>query len=455
MIRAAAPEPLPGNPYTPQSGDVSIRVERYELALKYRMQNNRLSGTATLSIRTAVPLTAFSLDLVGLRVSKVTVRGDKQARFKQSDRKLKVTLSKRVEVGDEIALEVVYEGAPRPRRSRWGVIGWEELEDGIIVASQPTGAPTWFPCNDHPGDKASYRIQVSVDSNYDVVATGSLTSKRASGGLTTWVYEEAAPTARYLVTLQIGRYQREDVQLAGVAGHLHYPHSLARRVGTDLADLAKMMGTFELTFGPYPFDTYAVIVTADDLEIPLEAQGMAIFGANQIDGARGQERLVAHELAHQWFGNSVGVAGWQHIWLNEGFACYAEWIWSEASGAESADELARHYWRSLSRLPQDLLLGDPGAADMFDDRVYKRGALTLHALRLTIGDSAFFEILTSWTQKKRSSVASTAEFLEHAAAVVPAAPLHELFDAWLYQLALPELPAGAPARVSRLPRQRL
>ncbi|MGF0121381.1 MULTISPECIES: hypothetical protein [unclassified Pseudoclavibacter] len=191
MNRAAALEPLPGNPYTPQSGDVSIRVEHYDLTLKYRMQNNRLSGTATLSIRATVPLTAFSLDLVGLRVSKVAARGDKQARFKQSDRKLKVTLSKPVEAGAAITLEVVYEGAPRPRRSRWGTIGWEELEDGIIVASQPTGAPTWFPCNDHPADKASYRIQVSVDSNYDVVATGALHSRRSSGGLTTWVYEEA------------------------------------------------------------------------------------------------------------------------------------------------------------------------------------------------------------------------------------------------------------------------
>ncbi|GAB3304071.1 M1 family metallopeptidase [Pseudoclavibacter terrae] len=450
MNRAAAREPLPGNPYTPQSGDVSIRVEHYDLALKYRMQNNRLSGTATLSLRATVPLTAFALDLVGLRVSKVAVRGDKQARFKQSDRKLKITLSKPVEAGAAITLEVVYEGAPRPRRSRWGTIGWEELEDGIIVASQPTGAPTWFPCNDHPADKASYRIQVSVDSNYDVVATGSLRSRRSAGGLTTWVYEEGAPTASYLVTLQIGRYRREDVQLAGVDGHLHYPTALARRVGTDLADVSRMMETFELTFGPYPFDSYAVIVTADDLEIPLEAQGMAIFGANQIDGARGQERLVAHELAHQWFGNSVGVGGWQHIWLNEGFACYAEWIWAEASGAESADQLARHYWRSLSALPQDLLLGDPGAADMFDDRVYKRGALTLHALRLTVGDSAFFEILTSWTVEKRFSVASTAEFIEHAAAVVPDAPLQELFDAWLYQLALPDLPSAVRAKVTRL-----
>ncbi|WP_424465766.1 M1 family metallopeptidase [Pseudoclavibacter helvolus] len=454
MIPAAAPAPLPGNPYTPQSGDVSIRVEHYELTLKYRMQNNRLSGTATLSIRTTVPLAAFSLDLVGLRASKVNVRGDKQARFSQSDRKLKISLSKRIEAGRDITVDVVYEGAPRPRRSRWGTIGWEELEDGVIVASQPTGAPTWFPCNDHPANKASYRIQVSVDRNYDVVATGQLRSKRSTGGLTTWVYEEAAPTASYLVTLQIGRYRREDVQLAGVASHLHYPPALARRVGTDFADLAKMMGTFELTFGPYPFDTYAVIVTADELEIPLEAQGMAIFGANQIDGARGQERLVAHELAHQWFGNSVGVAGWQHIWLNEGFACYAEWIWSEASGAETADQLARHYWQALAALPQDVLLGDPGAADMFDDRVYKRGALTLHALRLTVGDTAFFEILITWTHTKRSSVASTAEFLEHAAARVPELPLQELFDAWLYQLALPDLPPVTPARAARSPRER-
>ena len=150
--------------------------------------------------------------------------------------------------------------------------------------------------------------------------------------------------------------------------------------------------------GPYPFAAYTVVVTDDELEIPLEAQGLSIFGANHLDGRLGRERLVAHELAHQWFGNSLTLGRWRDIWLHEGFACYAEWLWSEESRRAVGRRHARRGTTRGSRpLPQDLVLGDPGPELMFDDRVYKRGALTLHALRLTVGDDAFFDALRAWT----------------------------------------------------------
>src|SRR3954453_22311993 len=111
---------------------------------------------------------------------------------------------------------------------------------------------------------------------------------------------------------------------------------------------------------------------------------MSIFGSNHLDGRRTHERLVVHELAHQWFGNSLTIADWSHIWLNEGFATYAEWLWSDLSGGVPVDAQARHWHAKLRSMPADFVLADPGAVRIFDTRVYKRGGLALHALRSRI-----------------------------------------------------------------------
>lgn len=229
------------------------------------------------------------------------------------------------------------------------------------------------------------------------------------------------------------------MDLGGIPGALIYPPHLRRRVKHDFGRLGEMMALFEDAFGPYPLAKYVAVITDDDLEIPIEAQGMATFGANHADGHHGSDRLIAHELAHQWFGNSVTPKQWRHIWLNEGFACYSEWMWSQASGAESTDALAEHYHKRLAGLPQDILVGDPGAVDMFDDRIYKRGALTVHALRRTVGEKTFRALVRSWTHEMRHGVADTEEFIAHAERIAGRS-LRPLFQAWLFQTRLPALP---------------
>ncbi len=435
---------MSGDRYTPQSGDASIGVDHYDLALDYKASTNRLSGTAVIRVRAAAAISTVSLDLVGLRASKVLVDGRRAPAFHQSDRKLRVTLPAPLETGDGVELTVVYGGAPRPRRSRWGTIGWEELEDGALVASQPTGSPTWFPCNDVPSDKATYALTISTDAAYTVVASGVRVDKGGRGSTATWRFEQSIPTPTYLMTVVLGRFVEETVALDDRTGRLFYPRPLADRVHADFADLGAMMALFQDRFGPYPLPEYTIVVTADDLEIPLESQGIGVFGASHIDGVGGLERLIAHELAHQWFGNSVGVAAWSDIWLNEGFACYAEWIWSEHSGADTAHERAVHHHDRLDALPQDLLLRDPGPDLMFDDRVYKRGALALHALRLTAGDEAFFALLRAWCAQHASGTATTDEFVALAEELSPV-PVSDLLHDWLDELPLPALPRAGRA----------
>ncbi len=428
-----------GDPYTPGSGSPDYRVVSYDLDLKYRVATNRLEGTAIITATSVVALPRIVLDLSRLTVTKVRLAGTRTVRFAQTANKLTVTPPTPVAAGTTFVLTVDYSGAPVPRPSRWGPLGWEELDDGVLVAGQPTGAPSWFPCNDDVADKATYRIRVATEQAYTVICNGVLADHRVVAGRGVWQYVQEEPTATYLATLQIGRYERTIASFDGVPGVLAYPAPLQARVLTDFAAVTPMMALFQRLFGPYPFAGYTVVITADDLEIPLESQSLATFGANHADGLGKSERLVAHELAHQWFGNSVGLASWGHIWLNEGFACYAEWLWSENSGGPSADTMARQFRRLLVSLPTDLVLGDPGPEEMFDDRVYKRGALALHALRRTLGDEVFFDLLRTWTAQRAHGTATTDDFRALAATVSPK-PLDTLFENWLFATAVPRLP---------------
>jgi aminopeptidase N len=428
------------DPYLPHNGNFGYRVSRYELDLEYKVAINRLAGTATITAVTLAALRTFTLDLSdALSVAKVSVNGRRPASFSCSGNKLHITLSSALPAGAAMTIAVRYGGTPRPIRSYWGEVGFEELSEGVLVAGQPNGAASWFPCDDHPSSKASYRIQISTENPYRAIANGELKSRRTRAAMTTWVYELAEPTSTYLITLQIGMYEAYRLQKSPVLMQAALPARLKRNFDHDFGRQPEMMKLFGKLFGPYPLSTgYTVVVTDDDLEIPLEAQGISIFGANHCDGQRGSERLIAHELAHQWFGNSVTARRWRDIWLHEGFACYAEWLWSEGSGGQTADEWAQHYHERLSDSPHDLLLSDPGPRDMFDDRVYKRGALTLHALRGVIGDDNFFALLRDWTKRHRHSTAVTDDFTGLAANYADVS-LRPLWDAWLYSEDVPAL----------------
>ena len=431
------------DPYLPAHGNGGYRVEHYDLDVGYKLAANRLTGRAVLTAVADAPLSRFSLDLSAYRVPRVLVDG-RPAKFTQSrsprgSGKLHVTPAR--PVAGRFTVEVRYGGTVTPVASRWGDVGWDELTDGALVASQPVGAPSWFPCNDHPSDKAAYRIAVTTAAPYTVAATGVLTARRRSAGTRTWVYERAEPTASYLVSVQIGRYETVGLAAGPVPQTVLLPARLRKNAARDLGRHTAIMTTLEGFFGPYPFADYQLVVTDDELEDPIEAQGMSIFGSNHLDGRRTHERLVVHELAHQWFGNSLTIADWSHIWLNEGFATYAEWLWSEASGDRTAASHAREWHAHIAARPADLVLADPGVARMFDERVYKRGALVLHALRGRIGDDRFFVLLRDWTARHRHATVTTAQFVELAGRHT-GTDLAGFFTAWLHRPALPALVGG-------------
>lgn len=454
---SSSPAILASDPYTPANGSTSFRVLHYDLSLDYKLASNRLSGRALLAMAAQHDLHQVELDLRGLRTTKVTSDSVRVRGFKERDGKLVVSFRDEVSGGTQFRLDIKYEGNPAPIRGSWGEVGWEELTDGVLVAGQPTGAPSWFPCNDHPSQKAAYRFAVTTDVGYRAVCNGIFVSRISKSSRNTWVYEQAEPMATYLATVQIGRYElvplndsaQPAVALPTHAGprspgvpvpqYAAVPPALASAAKAALARNHEMMSAFEARFGAYPFPQYMVVVADDELEIPLEAQTLTIIGRNHLHQGWDAQRLIAHELAHQWFGNSVTAGRWQDIWLHEGFACYAEWIWSEVSGSTTANAHARSTHQRLTREPQDIQIGDPGGPGMFDDRVYKRGALTLHALRRAAGDDAFFELLRSWSVEHRFGSVTTFDFIALAAGSVPGTDVEGLLTRWLYAEALPEL----------------
>ncbi|MDP1806904.1 MAG: M1 family aminopeptidase, partial [Acidimicrobiales bacterium] len=255
-------------------------------------------------------------------------------------------------------------------------------------------------------------------------------------GTRSWTYEAHDPMASYLVQLAIGDYELVD---AGMVGEVVIRHAFHRSIADDarraVAGTADMLRLLTELYGPYPFGSYGVVAVDEDLGFALETQTLTIIGSDVARQGRGADILLLHELAHQWVGNAVSPATWRDIWLNEGFATYAEWLYTERTGGGSAASQARQY----AGIPVlDLPPGDPGSAELFAPAVYVRGGMTLQALRERVGDDAFFQVLRRWVDDHRDGSASTDDFVG-LAEEVSGQDLEALFDAWLYDPVAPRL----------------
>ncbi|MEV4901827.1 M1 family metallopeptidase [Citricoccus sp. NPDC055426] len=450
------------DPYVPGSGTGDFTVGHYDLQLEVKLAANRIAGRARLEGTVLHPLKRVELDLHALSAGKVSARSGQRAvkvtKTSVRQDRLVIELGSQLEAGTDLSLDISYTGVPRMLQGLWGEVGWEELEDGVLVAGQPNGAQTWFPCVDHPSVKSTYSIAISTDAGYLPVCNGVPTGHRRRSSREEWTWELREPAPSYLVTVQIGRYQLVAVPehdagrqtpAESVPVFLATSPALLDRAQAALGLQTRMMDCFSRHYGSYPFERYTAVVTDDELEIPLEAASLSIFGANHLDGSWASERLVAHELAHQWFGNALTLRQWKDIWLHEGFACYSEWLWSEESGQASLRTQARRAWRGLFVKPRTIVVADPGPELMFDDRIYKRGALTLYALRCALGSEVFAALIRSWVAEHRHGTVDTALFLDHAdrhaqSAGHPEGLTTEVMRPWLFESGLPAFPTSDP-----------
>jgi aminopeptidase N len=334
---------------------------------------------------------------------------------------------------------VTYAGQPQRLIDPDGFpYGWIPTDDGSFVANEPDGASSWYPVNDHPTDKATYRFVITVPRGYTAVANGLLKDRRRTRSGTTFTWATKDQTASYLTTASVGRF---DLGVSSLPNGLPNIEAIDVDVvgdpGLAVFDrTADYLDYLTSVYGRYPFDSIGAIVDdAEDIGYALETQTRPIYAGVPSEGT------VVHELAHQWVGNWVSPGRWQDIWLNEGFATYSEWLWTEADGGPTADATFEDLYstpaseESLWNPPP----GDPGADNLFERSVYERGAMTLHVLRRTVGDRDFFHILREWVDKYRDGTATTPDFIELAERISDE-ELDALFEAWLYTEGKPDLP---------------
>jgi aminopeptidase N len=309
--------------------------------------------------------------------------------------------------------------------------------DGVFVACEPNAASTWFPSSDHPADKATYDIRIKAPKGLTGVSNGRLISTYDKGGSTVTHWRENRPMATYLATATIGKFDvKTGTTPAGTPIYVAIDPVLANSNSVDVyAVTAEATDYWSQVFGPYPFEeTGAIVDDMPEAGFSLEVQSKPAYSAVR------SETTIVHELAHQWFGDSVSVERWKDIWLNEGFATYAQWLWSEHKGIRSAHDsfLAGYNSRPGDSAFWGTVVADPQRDTMFASAVYQRGAMTLQMLRERIGDTAFFKLLPAWTKLHKYGNANTADFI-HLAERISGQQLDDLFQTWLFTTGKPAL----------------
>ena len=526
-----------GDPYFSNLGNGGYDVQHYTLEINVDMDREEIDASVSILSKATQDLSSFNLDFLGFEIENITINGD-EAQYEREEGELSIMLPFALSKGSDFLTSIQYHGTPGEGVSEGPQysVGWDFYQDGVFVAGEPSGSAGWYPVNEHPLDKATYSFEITVQEPFEAAANGQLQETvENKDGTRTFFWESEYPIANYLVTIGVADFDVEtETGANGLPVRNYFHNNIPASIRDDFRDQVAMISYFETLFGPYPFEAYGVIVHDLDFGFALETQTLSVFGSGFTN-----ETVVSHELAHQWFGNSVSLSSWQDIWLNEGFATYASVLWAEhsygrviadnelrgmyagmapgepsqpvsptelnrflrqvnaqdplssAQAAQAIDAIFQNQiddaeigelksqiseegitysdFRNLigglnftevivtlsslrayaqavgdanTTLPEDGAFpppGDPGADKLFSGSVYQRGALTLHALRLAVGDEAFFEILRTYAERFKYSNVTTNDFIA-IAEEVSEQELSAFFDGWLYQAAIPNIP---------------
>ena len=466
LIAASAPSPaVPlgvGDRLFPHLGNPGYDVESYDLSFTYPGSNREpLTAVTTIDARTTSRLELVNLDFSHGKVRSVEVDGAPAA-FTTAGEDLVITPKTPLAEGSRTRITVRHTSDPVYTGDEEG--GWVRTADGLAMANQADAAHVVFPCNDHPSDKAMFTVRVTAPDGYTAVSNGLATGTARAAGATTWTYRTEHPMATELAQVSIGR---------SAVLHRAGPHGLPVRDVVPAKDRAKLEPWLKKTpaqiewmegkVGRYPFETYGVLIAEAQTGFELETQTLSLFERELFVRPEYPqwyvESIMVHELAHQWFGNSVSPRTWSDLWLNEGHATWYEALYAEETAGKSLETRMKAAYGASDRWRA---AGGPPAAPkepkdgqkigIFRANVYDGAALFLYALREEIGAPAFARLQRAWVHVHRDGVASTADF-RRLASLITGRDLDVFFHAWLYEVKTPPMPGHpdwkpVPARAS-------
>jgi aminopeptidase N len=424
-----------GDPYFPLDGNGGIDVRSYDVRDRYHFGSGRLSGRTVVVLRTTQRLRSFDLDFL-LPVSRVRLSTGAATFSRPVRHELQITARHLIPAGHRVRVVVRYAG--HPARYRYAhESNWVTSHGEVEAVNEPHMAPWWFPSDDHPLDKARMDLRITVPRGRQVVANGRMIGVRRHGRLATYHWGGGGPMATYLAFFVAGRFEVRS----GAAHHLPYVVAVSRGLGRSerrsamrgLLATPRIVAWLQGQLGRYPLGRTGGVVTALNPGFSLENQTRPVYpvGVTRL--------LMVHELAHQWFGDSVSVHHWADIWLNEGFATYMEHRWTEGHGGPRTARWLHNAYASTTAASSfwDLVVADPGRDHLFDWPVYQRGAMTLAALRNRIGKPTFHHLLRRWATLHRHGHGSTNTF-EKLAESVSGQDLTAFFDAWIRRSGRPD-----------------
>ena len=446
--------PGAGDPYFPDMGNGGYDATHYSLRIAFHPNaKGAIDGLATIQARATQNLSRFDLDFLGpLKISKLLVDGRKTAFKRTGAQELVITPHHGLRKGTHFTVTVGYSGVPKMISDKaLGNSGWIATKTGALALNQPFGAATWYPVNDTPKDKATYDFAITVPKGLTALANGLPTGTVSNHTTTTFRWATNAPTSSELVMVAIGKYKVTygravngipnitAVEPATATSSAPAATSGARRAGTasaPITDLNKQTTSilkWETTvFGRYPYNTTGGIIDKANVNYALECQTRPVYAGFTPDVT-----TVAHELAHQWYGDDVTPAQWKYIWLNEGFATYAEWLYDEDHGGKTAEQ----YFDAAYANPKTDwkgIVAEPGRDHIFDDLVYTRAAMTLQMIRKTVGNAKFFKLLKAWPAAHRFGNDTTQEFIAFASKVT-GKNLAPVLNPWLFKAGRPKI----------------